>query len=115
MKASVKRHALVGIAVLAAALSANLASATNATNADNDVRRAVVSYSDLDLSQSKDVQRFYRRVRHAARQVCDNSPGLDLRLLSEYNACMKKAMSEAANQVRSAQQLAVARRADSHL
>lgn len=109
MKASVKRPALIGIALLAAALSANLASAANA---DEGVRTTVVSYSDLDLSQSRDVQRFYSRLRHAARTVCDNSPGSDLSLLLKYEACVARAVSDAASQVNSEQRVAL-RRADS--
>lgn len=104
MKASVKRTALIGMAMLATALSANLASVANA---DEGVRTAVVSYSDLDLSQSRDVQRFHRRVRHAARKVCDNSPGYDLSLLTQYQACMKRAMSDADSQVKSERRVAL--------
>ena len=103
MKTSVKRPVLVGMAMLATALSANLASAADT---DEGVRKAVVSYSDLDLSQSADLQRFYRRVKNAARQVCDNSPGSDLALLTEYQACMRKAMSDANSQVKSERRFA---------
>ena len=104
MKASVKRTALVGIAMLAAAVSANMASAANA---NEEVRTAVVSYSDLDLSRPQDVERFYRRVKNAARKVCDSPSGYDLSLLTKYHACLKKAVSDATSQVKSEQRLAL--------
>jgi UrcA family protein len=112
MKASMKRYALIGMAMLAATLSAHLASAAQPD--EGQVRQAVVSFSDLDLSQSKDMKRFYRRVKHAARQVCDNSPGSDLKLQKEYEMCMSKAMNDAFSQVKSVQ-LAGAHRTDAGL
>src|SRR3569833_49148 len=64
-----KRHALIAMAALATALMANLASATTVHGEANE---AVVHYSDLDLSRPKDVRRLYRRIRIAAREVCEN-------------------------------------------
>jgi UrcA family protein len=108
---TVKRHALLGIALLAAALTANLASAAPG---NDEPRRAVVRYSDLDLSQPKDAQRLYRRIKGAAHAVCNNDPELDLGLLKAYKACMTKAVTDAVDQVQSAQVAAI-RRSDMHL
>jgi UrcA family protein len=106
-----KRYVL-GMALLAAtALTANLASAATA---EDEPRQAVVSYSDLDLSQANDAHRFYRRLKQAARQVCDNSPQSDLLLLNEYETCMSKAVADAVAQVQSVQVAAI-HRADARL
>jgi UrcA family protein len=92
-----KRHLLIGLTALAAALTANLASAAPA---EGEVKTLVVRYSDLDLSQPKDAHRLYVRIQHAARLVCDNFPTSDLARLAIYERCMKNAISNAVSQVR---------------
>ena len=64
-----KRRALIAIAALAAALTANPASATSV---DDEVRRAAGALPDLDLSRPEDAHRLYTRIRGAAREVCEN-------------------------------------------
>lgn len=113
MKSSlvVKRYALVGIAALAAVLTANLASATPE---DDGPRTLVVRYSDLDLSQPGDARRLYARIKVAARSVCDNSPSSDLMRLAQYEKCMNQAIRRAVGTVNAAQ-LNKIREADSGL
>jgi len=71
----------------------------------------VVNYSDLDLSRPRDAHRLYSRIKHAARQVCDNYPSSDLHLLKAYETCLTKAINDAVAQVQSVQ-LAEIQRAD---
>jgi len=106
-----KRYALVGMALLAASLTVNLASATTP---DDGPKQSVVKFSDLDLSRPQDAHRLYSRIKHAARNVCDNYPSSDLRLLAMYETCMAKAISDAVAQVQSVQVAAI-HRADLHL
>jgi UrcA family protein len=94
------RYALVATALLAASLTANLASAATP---DDGPKQSVVNFSDLDLSQPKDARRFYSRVKYAARQVCDNNPSSDLRLLKLYETCLANAINSAVSQVQSVQ------------
>jgi len=101
-----KRYALVAMALLAGALTANLASAATP---DNEPKQSVVNFSDLDLSRPQDAHRLYRRIKYAARQVCDNNPSSDLRLLEMYETCMAKAINDAVAQVQSAQVAAIHR------
>jgi UrcA family protein len=97
--------------LLAAALTANLASAATA---DDGARQAVVKYSDLDLSQPNDARRLYRRIKQAAREVCENNPQSQLELLRRYKECMAKAVNDAVGQVQSTQVAAI-HRSDMHL
>lgn len=101
-----KRYALVGMAMLAAALTANLASAQTPSN---EPRQAIVKYSDLDLSRPNDAHVLYRRIKQAARAVCDSYPNSDLRLLREYEMCLTNAVNDAVDQVQSVQVAAIHR------
>jgi len=98
------RYALVATALLAASLTANLASAATP---DDGPKQTVVNFSDLDLSRPKDAHRLYSRIKYAARQVCDNNPSSDLRLLKAYETCMAKAINDAVAQVQSMQVAAI--------
>jgi UrcA family protein len=100
MKSTAKRHALVAIATLAAMATANLATATPATD---EPRSAVVRYGDLDLSRPADARRLYGRIKRAARAVCDNHPLVDFKRLDEYEKCLGQAVSEAVEKVQSEQ------------
>jgi UrcA family protein len=91
-----KRHALIGLATLAAVLTVNLASATPA---DDSVRSVVVRYSDLDLSQPADARRLYDRIKKAARAVCEANPFSDLAQLAQYRMCVSRAVRDAVDKV----------------
>jgi UrcA family protein len=107
-----KRRALIAIAALAAALTANPGSATTV---DDEVRRAVVHYSDLDLSRPEDAHRLYTRLRGAAREVCENLRSADLQSMQIYMQCMYKAVTDAVAKVQSAQVAAIASAQIQHL
>jgi UrcA family protein len=99
-----KRYALVAMALLAASLTANLASASTP---DDGPKQSVVNFSDLDLSRPGDAHRLYSRIKYAARQVCDNNPSSELYLLKLYETCMAKAINDAVAQVQSVQVAAI--------
>jgi UrcA family protein len=106
VKSTAKRHALVGIATLAAVATANLATATAETD---EPRSTVVRYGDLDLSRLADARRLYGRIKRAARAVCDNHPLADFKRLDEYEKCLGRAVSEAVEKVQSEQVTAIYR------
>jgi len=91
---------IIAMAVLAAGLTANLASATTV---DDEARKTVVRYSDLDLSRPQDARRLYGRILGAAREVCENFRSADLQRAAIYKRCMDKAVDDAVAQVQSAQ------------
>jgi UrcA family protein len=105
MKSTIaNRYALVAMALLAASLTVNVASASTP---DDGPKQSVVTFSDLDLSRSQDAHSLYGRIKRAARQVCDNNPSSDLRLLKAYETCMAKAINDAVAQVQSVQVAAI--------
>jgi UrcA family protein len=105
MKSTIaNRYALVAMALLAASLTVNVASASTP---DDGPKQSVVNFSDLDLSRSRDAHRLYSRIKRAARQVCDNNPSSDLRLLKAYETCMAKAINDAVAQVQSVEVAAI--------
>jgi UrcA family protein len=106
-----KSYTLVAMALLAASLTANPVSASTP---DNGPRQSVVNFSDLDLSRPRDAHRLYSRIKYAARQVCDNNPSSDLRLLRVYETCLAKAINDGVAQVQSVQ-LAAIHQADMRL
>jgi UrcA family protein len=106
MKPTIARKtALIVMTALAAALTANLASATTA---DNEVRQTVVHYSDLDLARPEDARRLYGRIRSAARGVCENFRSPDLQRNQIYRQCRDKAVADAVAKLQSPQVAAIA-------
>lgn len=97
--------ALIAMAALAAALTANLASATTA---NDGVKQTVVHYSDLDLARPEDARRLYGRIRSAARAVCENFRSADLQRNQVYKQCTDKAVADAVAKVQSPQVAAIA-------
>lgn len=62
---------LIGALTLHATATASLAAAPA-----DEVRRQLVRFADLDLTRPAGAQELYRRIRHAAREVCEISgPG----------------------------------------
>ena len=72
MKSHFYRLSLLG-AVLGA-LTLNTALADDAATQSVSVRSITISYADLNLADSADLDTLYRRVRSAARSVCDVRP-----------------------------------------
>ena len=93
------RLALIGTTAMALGLGMGHA---YAATPDDKAPTHVVRYADLDLSQPSGAQRLYERIQIAARIVCDNPmlPALSER--PAYEACIKKAVNQAVEQVDSA-------------
>lgn len=108
MKAPIaNRYALIGMALLAAALTAHLASA--ATSDGAAPRQTVVRFADLDLSRPADAHRLYGRIKKAAREVCDIQPSAGVDSLRIYEGCLRKAVTDAVAQVQSSEVAAIER------
>lgn len=108
----VKRHALIAITALAAALTGHPASATTV---DDEANQAVVHYSDLDLSRPEGARRLYGRIQRAAHQVCEAYRSADLQGILAYRQCMQKAVADAVTKLQSAQVTAIAYGGIQHL
>jgi UrcA family protein len=68
-----------------------------------------VSYRDLNLSQPKDVRTLYRRLEHAASNVCMQVPERELARHLAYSRCYNAALDSAVMAVRSPELLALDR------
>jgi UrcA family protein len=55
----------------------------------------VVSYANLDLSQPRDAQVLYSRIRRAADLVCANYVGYDLAASTQHDTCVMRAVDDA--------------------
>ncbi|MGH8174964.1 MAG: UrcA family protein [Steroidobacter sp.] len=64
-------------------------------------KSVAVDTSGLDLSDPSDVSTLYRRIQHAARQVCDPED-LDLyrRLVRGYGECYRQTVADAVARVK---------------
>lgn len=59
-----------------------------------DERNEIVSYADLDLSDPADAARLERRVRAAAKRVCEEGPNVSLRARASRRACERGATEQ---------------------
>ena len=94
------RFTLIGTTAIA--LGMGVGHAYGATP-DDKIPTLVVHYQDLDLSQPRDAQRLYRRIKTAARLVCDNPLVPTLRALVAEHTCIDRAVTQAVEEVGSAQ------------
>lgn len=84
------RHLLLGAMLLGSAI---------ALSSTPDAQRVDVHYQDLDISQPEDAKVLYRRIRQAARHVC-NDPGFaDLARRTRFQQCYESAVSNAVDSV----------------
>lgn len=90
------RFALIGTTAMALGLGAGH---TYAATPDDKAPTHVVRYGDLDLSQPSGAQRLYERIQIAARIVCDNPMLPALSEVPAFQACVKKAVNQAVEQV----------------
>ncbi len=107
-----RKTAVIAMAALAPALTANPASATTV---DDEARQTVVRYADLDLSRLEDARRLYTRIQGAAREVCENFRSADLQRMEIYKQCMDRAIADAVSKVQSTQVTAIASAHIQHL
>jgi UrcA family protein len=89
--------------LIAAAIFSALASSFTAVAAaadSTDVRRIVVKYADLNLSNSQGAAVLYGRIRRAADSVCSLSTGSDYEATNTgVSACIHKAIADAVTAV----------------
>jgi UrcA family protein len=93
MKSLIAKHfALVATAIVTTGLTVNHASAASEYGEPKNV---VVHYSDLNLSEPKDVHTLYARIRIAARESCDVFGSVGLLQLQQFHKCVDWAVSNA--------------------
>jgi UrcA family protein len=83
-----------------AALSCGAASAHPSAQSDADTAKAVVNYTDLDLSKAADVRSLYERLQRASAQVCGDYKDMrNLAMRRSYEVCYQESLSRAVNAV----------------
>jgi UrcA family protein len=95
-KPSPSGFALLLLGSLAGVMAAGVA---GAATSDNDPPSVVVKYSDLSLATDSGVNRLYRRIMSAAREVCPDSPIRDFGMLRQVEACRNQAIARAVRQI----------------
>jgi UrcA family protein len=66
-----------------------------AAAAPDDARRETVKFGDLDLTRAAGTQELYRRIEHAARDVCDPYASGRYVLSMPYRDCKNQAIRRA--------------------
>lgn len=94
------RFTLIGTTAIALGMGVGSA---HAAAPDDSIPTLVVHYQDLDLSQPRDAKRLYRRIKTAARLVCDNPLAPSLRAVAGEHSCIDRAVTQAVGEVGSAQ------------
>ncbi len=92
-------RAAVAMLLLGGLAGAMAAGAAGAATSDNDPPSVVVKYSDLTLATDSGVNKLYRRIMSAARQVCPDSPIRDFGMLRQVEACRNQAGARAVRQM----------------
>ena len=85
-----KHTALIAIGAAALSLISFAASATA------PAPQQAVNFADLNLANSRDAERLYRRLRTASTEVCsDFRNGNDARMQERYRSCVNRAVDNA--------------------
>ena len=79
--------------------TAALCSALSTTAEAEDVPSKVVKFNDLDITTPDGAQVLYKRIRAAARDVCELSTGTDPILRIAIKGCIDKAVDKAVKDV----------------
>ena len=96
MSALNRKSGLIGFALLCASAVTGAALAqTPATT----VKYVKVSYTRFDAEQADQAAKLYRRIRFAAREVCDEPDVQHLHLLERYKSCYEQAVELAVAKV----------------
>jgi UrcA family protein len=83
-----------------AALACGAASAHPSEQSDADQAKAVVNYTDLDLSNQADVRSLYARLQRASARVCGDYKDLrSLAMKRSYEVCYQSSLSRAVDAV----------------
>jgi UrcA family protein len=94
------RVARVVAAFGVAALCFGAISANASDQSDAAVAKAVVNYTDLNLSSEADVRSLYARLQRASARVCGDYKDLrSLAMKRAYEACYQESLSRAVDEV----------------
>lgn len=94
------RVARVVAAFGVAALSIGAVSAQASDQSDAAIAKAVVNYTDLDLSKESDVRSLYVRLQRASAQVCGDYKDLrSLKMKRSYDVCYQESLGRAVDEV----------------
>jgi UrcA family protein len=75
--------------------TAALCTALSTTAEAQDVPSKIVKFNDLDITTPDGAKVLYKRIRAAARDVCDVSTGNDPILRTATKVCIEKAVDRA--------------------
>jgi UrcA family protein len=79
--------------------TAALCSAVSTTAEAEDVPHKTVKFNDLDITKPEGAKVLYKRIRAAARQVCEVSTGTDPIMGLATKGCIEKAIDRAVRDV----------------
>ena len=83
-----------------AALSCGAALAHPADQNDAEAAKAVVNFTDLDLSKQADVRSLYARLQRASARVCGDYKDIrNLAVKRTYDTCYRESLSRAVDAV----------------
>jgi UrcA family protein len=85
-------------ATIFAALTCSIATLSFASDRLDDLQ-VKVSYGDLDLSSASGAATLYKRIQSAADTVCHSLKNPDLYYRRLFHACMRRATSNAINEI----------------
>ena len=89
----------VALVLLGSLAGVMAAGAAGAATPDSDVPSVVVKFNDLTLDTDTGVNRLYRRVEFAAKQVCPDGDMRDLSAHQLVERCRQQAMTRAIRQI----------------
>ena len=72
---------------------------SHAAISESDIPSVRVRFGDLDLSKPDGVKELKIRIRHAAKQVCDQSVTSDPKAPARYSRCVNEAAARAFDKV----------------
>ena len=100
LKPTAVRRAL---AVAGAVVAMAITTVTVAAPAGDAAPSVAVRYDDLNLADPAGVNALYRRIAHAARQVCPDVYSRDLNVVSAGERCQAAAVARAVSDVHDTQ------------
>jgi UrcA family protein len=86
-------HRIIASAVIVLSLGANV------TLAAAETVRALVPYSDLDLSTTEGMATLQRRVQTAAKRICGQADLRNIQDVSDRQRCLQETMDAAGRQI----------------
>ena len=89
---TLKTNTHIALAAVAAVCLASVTIAAHADQAANDVPARTVHYSDLNLNTQAGAAILYKRIRHAAEQVCGDVGSRQWEQAAAARACLHRAI-----------------------